>query len=126
MAADHYDKIGVTRTNTQNNDNVGYTLTLSSDQPLTSHIPSKKRGLLMSDILKQLQPIFQDILDLPDLHVTPESNANNVEDWDSLAHINLVTAIERHFKIKFALGELQELKNVGDMVHLIQRKLAAK
>lgn len=80
----------------------------------------------MSDILKQLQPIFQDILDLPDLHVTPESNANNVEDWDSLAHINLVTAIERHFKIKFALGELQELKNVGDMVHLIQRKLAAK
>ena len=79
----------------------------------------------MSDVLEQLQPIFQDILDQPDLHVTLESNANNVEDWDSLAHINLVTAIERHFKIKFALAELQELKNVGDMVHLIQRKLAA-
>ncbi len=80
----------------------------------------------MSDVLQQLQPIFQDILDQPNLHITPESNANNVEDWDSLAHINLVTATERHFKIKFALGELQELKNVGDMVHLIQRKLAAK
>ena len=80
----------------------------------------------MSDTLEQLQPIFQDILDQPDLHVSRESNANNVEDWDSLAHINLVTAVERHFKIKFALGELQELKNVGDMVDLIDKKLAAK
>ncbi len=79
----------------------------------------------MSDILEQLQSLFQDILDQPNLHVTRESNANNVEDWDSLAHINLVTAVERRFKIKFALGELQELKNVGDMVDLIQEKLAA-
>ena len=78
------------------------------------------------DILTQLQPIFQDILDQPDLVTTRESNAQNVEDWDSLAHINLVTSIERHFKIKFALGELQELKNVGEMIDLIEQKLAAK
>ena len=64
----------------------------------------------MNDILDQLQPIFRDILDQPDLVVTRESSAQNVEDWDSLAHINLVTAIEKHFGIKFALGELQELK----------------
>lgn len=76
-----------------------------------------------STILEELQPIFQDILDQPDLVVTRESNAQNVEDWDSLAHINLVTAIEKHFKIKFALGELQELKNVGEMCDLIQKKL---
>jgi len=37
-------------------------------------------------------------------------DANNVEDWDALAHINLVTVVGKHFKIKFALGELQELK----------------
>jgi acyl carrier protein len=80
----------------------------------------------MDEILEQLQPIFQDILDQPDLAVTRESNAQNVEDWDSLAHINLVTAIQKHFKIKFALGELQELKNVGEMCDLIQEKLAAK
>lgn len=78
------------------------------------------------DILAQLQPIFQDVLDQPDLVITRESNAQNVEDWDSLAHINLVTSIERHFKIKFALGELQELKNVGEMIDLIEQKLAAK
>jgi acyl carrier protein len=75
-------------------------------------------------ILAELQPIFQDILDQPDLVITRESNAQNVEDWDSLAHINLVTAIEKHFKIKFALGELQGLKNVGEMIDLIVAKLA--
>jgi len=80
----------------------------------------------MDSILTELESIFRDILDRPDLVLTPESNANNVEDWDSLAHINLVSAIEKHYKIKFALGELQELKNVGDMIALIEVKLAAK
>jgi acyl carrier protein len=80
----------------------------------------------MDSILEELQWIFRDILDQPDLVLTPGSNANTVEDWDSLAHINLVSAVEKHYKIKFALGELQELKNVGDMIGLIQAKLAAK
>ncbi len=80
----------------------------------------------MNDILAQLQPLFQDILDQPELVITRESSALNVEDWDSLSHINLVTAVERHFGIKFALGELQDLKNVGDMVDLISAKLGAR
>ena len=79
----------------------------------------------MDSVLEQLQPIFQDILDQPDLVITRESNAQNVEDWDSLAHINLVTAVEKHFKVKFALGELQELKNVGEMVDLVHKKLGS-
>ena len=80
----------------------------------------------MDSILEELQSIFRDILDQPDLVLTRDSNASNVEDWDSLAHVNLVTAVERRYNIKFALGELQELKNVGDMIDLIQAKLAAK
>ncbi len=76
--------------------------------------------------LDELQPIFQDILDQPDLVITRASNAQNVEDWDSLAHVNLVTAIERHFKIRFALAELQGLKNVGEMIDLIEQKQRAK
>ncbi len=80
----------------------------------------------MEDILEELQEIFRDVLDQPNLVLTRESSAKNVEDWDSLAHINLVTSIEKRYKIKFALGELQELKNVGDMIDLIQAKLAAK
>jgi len=75
------------------------------------------------EILKKLQPIFRDVLDQPDLVITRESNASSVEDWDSLAHINLVTATEKQFRVKFALGELQELKNVGDMCDLIAQKL---
>ena len=77
-------------------------------------------------IITDLTPIFQDVLDLPDLTLKPESSANNVEGWDSLAHVNLVVAIEKHYKLKFALGELQGLKNVGEMADLIVRKLAAK
>jgi acyl carrier protein len=77
-------------------------------------------------ILEELQSIFREILDQPDLVLTSQSNANNVEDWDSLAHINLVTAIEKRYKIKFALAELQDLKDVGDMIDLIEVKLVAK
>jgi acyl carrier protein len=80
----------------------------------------------MGDILVELTPIFQDILDQPDLTLSRESNASNVDGWDSLAHVNLVTAIQQRYKIKFALGELQELKNVGEMVDLIAVKLRGR
>jgi len=75
-------------------------------------------------IIKDIQPIFRDVLDIPDLQLTRQSNASNVEGWDSLAHVNLVMAIEKRYKIKIALGELQDLKNVGEMADLIQKKLA--
>jgi|TARA_B100000809_G_scaffold59736_1_gene56263 acyl carrier protein len=78
----------------------------------------------MSDILNELQPIFQDIFEDDELSITAESNADTVEDWDSLAHITLIVAIEQEFEIKFALGELEAMKNVGDMVELMQIKLS--
>ena len=74
-------------------------------------------------IIQELTPIFADILDEPKLKLSPESNASNVEGWDSLAHINLVMAIEKKYRIKFALGELQDLKNLGEMAALIQKKI---
>ncbi len=79
-----------------------------------------------TDILADLNPIFRDILDQPDLQVTRAASAKTVEGWDSLAHMNLVTAIQQHFKVKFALGELEELKDVGDMVDLIFAKLSPR
>ena len=78
----------------------------------------------MSDILGKLQPIFQDIFEDDELLITVESNAATGEDWDSLAHIILIFAIEQEFEIKFALGELEAMKNVGDMVELMQIKLS--
>ena len=73
-------------------------------------------------VIRELDPIFQDILDQPELRLSPESNASNVDGWDSLAHVNLVTAIEQQMRIRFALGELQALKNVGEMADLIIKK----
>jgi acyl carrier protein len=74
-------------------------------------------------IIQELTPIFQDVLDQPDLELASESNASNVDGWDSLAHVNLVVAIEKRYRIKFALGELQALKNVGEMADLIEKKV---
>lgn len=75
-----------------------------------------------TEVLERLQPIFQDVFDDDELVVTGDSSAETIEDWDSLSHIRLVVAIEKEFGIKFAFGELQELKNVGEMVDLIIEK----
>jgi acyl carrier protein len=80
----------------------------------------------MDNLLEEVQDIFRDVFDQPDLVITRASSGYTVDDWDSLAHINLVTAIEKRYKIKFALGELQELKDVGDMLDLIKAKLASR
>lgn len=80
----------------------------------------------MTEILNQLQPIFRDIMDDQGLIITRDSNGQSVAGWDSLAHINLVSTIESEFKIRFALGELQDLKNVGEMIDMMERKLANK
>jgi acyl carrier protein len=80
----------------------------------------------MADRLIEVQAIFRDVLDDENLVLTRESSANTVDDWDSLAHVNLVTAIQRHYQVKFALGELQDMKNVGDLLDLLAEKLARK
>ena len=77
----------------------------------------------MQDILDRLQPVFCDVLDNPKLVITRESNGYTVPGWDSLAHITIVAEAEREFGVRFALGELESLKNVGDMVDLIAAKL---
>lgn len=78
----------------------------------------------MRDLLPELQHLFRDILDDDTLVITPESNASTVEGWDSLAHVNIVTAVEKKYHIKFGLGELHDLKNVGEMMELITKKTA--
>jgi acyl carrier protein len=75
------------------------------------------------DIFAGVQEIFRDIFDEDDLIIQDSTNSDTIEEWDSLNHINLVSAIEKEFKIKFALGELQELKDVGAMVDLMMGKI---
>jgi acyl carrier protein len=80
--------------------------------------------MMQTEVLDRLQPIFRDVLDDDSLVITPSSNATNTPNWDSLSHINLIDSVQSEFKVKFALGELQDLKNVGDLVALIQKKSA--
>jgi acyl carrier protein len=79
-----------------------------------------------SDLLPGVQDVFRDVFDESDLVIDRRSNAETVEDWDSLAHVNLIVAIEKRYKVKFALGELQALKNVGDLLDMLGKKLAVQ
>lgn len=76
-----------------------------------------------NEILSQVQDIFHDILDNESIVLTDETTANDVDDWDSLTHIQLVVAIEKHFKIKFKSMEILSWKNVGEMIVDIHAKV---
>ena len=75
------------------------------------------------EIFDGVQDILRDIFDQDNMVVEDETNSDDVEEWDSLNHINLVSAIEKEFEVKFALGELIALKDVGAMIDLIVIKL---
>jgi acyl carrier protein len=77
-------------------------------------------------VLTELQPIFEEVLEQPGLAVTRSSSSWNTPNWDSLAHIDLIEMSERHFAVKFSLSELQNLKEVGDLVDLILAKKAGQ
>lgn len=74
------------------------------------------------EIFKGLDEVFQEVFDDETIHVTDSTTADDIEDWDSLEHINLVVAIENHFNIKFNMGEVTAFKNVGEMVDKIIEK----
>lgn len=80
----------------------------------------------MHNIFPEVQEIFRAVLDQPDLVLTLESSASTVDNWDSLAQVDIITAIQSRFKVRFALSDLDHLKNVGDLVDLTEKKLEAK
>jgi acyl carrier protein len=76
----------------------------------------------MSDVLSQLNHVFQDVFDDDELSISPETTAQDVEGWDSLMHVTLMVNIERAFGIRFSSSEVASLKNVGELVDLIARR----
>lgn len=74
------------------------------------------------DVLDQLQDIFRKLFDDPDIVLSDETTAADIDDWDSLEHINLINMIERHFSIRLEMKEVVTFKNVGDMVGCIVAK----
>ncbi len=75
-----------------------------------------------TEVFKRLNEIFQDVFDNEELVVTEETSANDVEDWDSLRHITLISAIEKAFGIKFAMKDILEMENVGAMADIIAER----
>ncbi len=75
------------------------------------------------DTMAQITPIFHQVFEDDSIVLKRETTADDIDAWDSLSHINLVIAIEMEFGIRFALGELQALKNVGEMIDLINKKI---
>lgn len=74
------------------------------------------------EILNKVQNIFNSVFETNNFTLTRETTANDVEEWDSLSHIHFIVALEKEFNITFSLGELQDLRNIGDALDLISQK----
>ena len=81
----------------------------------------------MSDpvILEQLNEIFWDVFDDDSIRVHETMTAADIEEWDSLNHINLIVAVEKRFRIKFTTREIMTYANVGQFVRAIEDKVGA-
>jgi acyl carrier protein len=78
------------------------------------------------EIIDRLQTLFIIVFDNDSIQVTPQLTADDVDEWDSLSHINLMIAIELEFGIEFNPSEIQSFANVGELVTSIEKKLVAQ
>lgn len=75
------------------------------------------------EIYERLNNVFRDVFDDDSITVNADTTSSDIEDWDSLEHINLVVAVEQEFGIKFNMNEVTTMKNVGEMVDIIISRL---
>jgi acyl carrier protein len=75
------------------------------------------------EMLQAVTVVFRDVLDLPDLTLSPATTAGEVEAWDSLSHVQLVVAVEKRFQVRFTAKEIQSFTCVGDMIECTSRKM---
>ncbi len=76
-----------------------------------------------NEIFRKLNRIFNDVLDCEDIDLGEKTCADDIEEWDSLSHIQLIVAIEKELGVKFTSREIMKWNNVGEMVDTILEKL---
>lgn len=77
-----------------------------------------------NELIEKLTTIFRSVFGVSGLTITESLTTNDVDNWDSLTHMILITEIETQFDIKFKLKELNKMKNVGDLLETISSKLS--
>ncbi|MGN0589898.1 MAG: acyl carrier protein [Ruminiclostridium sp.] len=75
----------------------------------------------MEEIYERLNEVFRDFFDDDEIELTPETTAEDIEDWDSLNHITLMSAVEEEFGVRFTMGQVSGMKNVGEMAEIIAK-----
>ena len=78
----------------------------------------------MADTLERLKEVFFDVFDDDEINLSRDTTAADVDEWDSLMHVNLVLATERAFNVRFSSTEVAQLVDVGELVDLIDAKAA--
>ena len=76
------------------------------------------------EVFATLNEVFQDVFDDESITVNEQTTADDIEDWDSLEHINLIAAVEQEFGMKFTMGQVVTMKNVGEMADIIMSQIA--
>lgn len=75
--------------------------------------------LTENEIYTRLNEVFRDIFDDDSICVQSDTTAEDIEEWDSLEHIRLIAGVERAFGLRFKMGEVSSMKNVGEMAAII-------
>ena len=76
----------------------------------------------MEEIYQRLNEVFRDVFDDDSIEVNEDTTAADIEDWDSLNHITLIDAVESEFGVRFTMGEVSGMKNVGEMAQIIKER----
>lgn len=74
------------------------------------------------EVYRRLEEVFHDVFDDDSIRLSPATTADDIEDWDSIEHINLIGAVEEEFGVRFKMGEVSGMKNVGEMVEIILKR----
>lgn len=79
--------------------------------------------MAIEEIYARLTAVFRDVFDDETLRIVPDTSADDIEEWDSLSHVQLIVAVEQEFGVRFTSREILKWRNVGEMAEALAAKL---